>query len=186
MKKLLIIVAFLTLSLSSSAALLTPTERGKTVPTIAANYVDEFKGYKVVETSWDWLLRPIAIKQPICAYFRIRRINDDYYFGLKIMLTSGQVFAIEKAAEIIFILDDGSKYTINSTSYEVSSKGAGAIGLSGSGAQGINIQYLSVLDPNFSILAEKKVKKMRIYTTDGYLEDDIPEKGASNLQTALN
>lgn len=95
------------------------------------------------------------------------------------------VIAISEGAKLMFIMDDKSIYELNSLSYEISSRGAGATGVSGSNTPGINIQYISNEDEDFTVLRDKLVAKMRIYTTDGYIDSEIEESDAKVLQNAI-
>lgn len=145
---------------------------------LAENKIDEFKKVHIKRTSWETLH---SFSKGFVVNYRIEKIDSIVAFNLKMMVGNGftptKVFSISKDSEIIFKLDNEELVSLFSISHEITCTGCGAIGFVGSEAQGINIRYF--LDKSsIDKLIKNKVVKIRIYTTDGYYEDNIKEKRA--------
>lgn len=147
---------------------------------IAENKIDEFTGHSVIRTSWE----KFAVIDWTTSYFRFSKLDEHFQFDFKKMAL--RVFAIPEGEKLLFILDDGTVYKLWNLEHTISSKGAGAIGLGGSGAQGVSLTLISQEDPNFNKLISNPIVKVRLYTTDGYVESEVSEKDAKKIQTALN
>ena len=150
--------------------------------TLEENKVDEFTDNTVKRTSWETLNMTMSFT----SYFRISHINDNYYFDLKMMIggTGGKVFSIAKDQEIMFKLDNGEIVKLPNLEYTITCTGCGAKGLSGSNAQGIKVSY-SINKEQFEQLKNNTIIKIRIYTNDGYIEEDTKEKHAKKIPYAL-
>lgn len=147
--------------------------------TLEENKVDEFTNNTVKRTSWETL----NMTMKFTAYFRVSSINDHDYFDLKLML-GGKVFSIGKDQEIMFKLDNGEFVKLPNLKFTITCTGCGAKGYSGSAAQGIKVSY-PIDKEQFEKLKNNTVVKIRIYTNDGYVENDTKEKHAKKIQTAL-
>ena len=147
--------------------------------TLEENQVDEFSNNSVKRTSWETLNMTMTFS----GYFRISRINDNNYFDLKLML-GGSVFSIDKDQQIMFKLDNGEFVKLSNLEYRITCTGCGAKGFSGSSAQGIKVSY-PIDKEQFEQLRNNTVVKIRIYTNDGYVEDDTKEKHAKKIPAAL-
>lgn len=138
------------------------------------NYIDEFTGNSVKRTSWETL----NMTMQFTAYYRISKINDHYYLNLKMMLN--KVFSISKDQEFMFKLDDGTVLKFLNLEYTTTCRGCGAKGFSGSEAQGIEVSY-PVKKEQIDILINNRIEKLRIYTNDGYLENEVSEKRSKEI-----
>ena len=146
---------------------------------LVENYVDEFTNNKIKRTSWTSINNMLRFT----AYFRISRINDNYYFDLKLMIGTS-VFSIEKDQELMFKLSNGEVIKLLNTQYAITCTGCGAKGFLGSQAQGIHTSYYFT-NEQIKKLKEIPAIKIRIYTSKGYVEDNIKPKYYKKLQTAL-
>lgn len=146
---------------------------------IAENKIDEFTKDSVKRTSYEALNN----SSNFTASFRISKINGTEYFDLKIML-GGSVFSIGKGQKLMFKLYNDSIVELSNIEYSLSRKGCGAKGFIGSAAEGVKTSYLLGKNEH-AIFAEHKIIKLRVYTTNGYVENDIKEKNALTLQKAL-
>lgn len=148
--------------------------------TLKEDKVDEFTNQKIKRTSWETLNQTMAF----AAYFRISRINDQDYFDLKLMI-GVSVFSIEKDQEIMLKLSNGEIVKLPNCKYAITCKGCGANGLAGSSSEGIQVSYL-LNKENFEKIKNSPVAKIRIYTNDGYVEEECKEKYASKILKAIN
>ena len=147
---------------------------------LEVNKVDDFTNNTVKRTSWE----RITMNMGFTSYFRFSQINANNYFDLKLMLASGSVFAIDKNQKIMFKLDNGELVTLHNLEYVITCRGCGAKGYIGSDAQGIKTSY-PIDKEQFEKIMNNTVVKIRIYTTDGYIENDIKEKNAKKISNAL-
>jgi hypothetical protein len=143
------------------------------------NKVDEFTNHAVKRTSWETLVMTMKFT----TYFRISKIDSIVWLDTK-MIIGASVFAIGEGQEIMFKLTTDEIVKLPNLKYEVTCRGCGAIGFSGSQAQGISVSY--PMEPEqISQLMEYQVEKVRIYTTDGYVEDDVKFENYVKLRNAL-
>lgn len=149
---------------------------------IEKNEVDEFTGNRVITTSWEKL----TYKMSFVSYARFKVIDDDIYLNVKMMQGNGSVFAIAEEAKLMLMFEDKSVLELQSLTYEIASRGAGAIGLAGSNAHGINATYVTGQDDWLSVLQKELITKVRIYTTDGYIDTDVRNKDAIKIRAAAN
>jgi len=139
---------------------------------LEVNKIDEFTKASVKRTSWE----TINYSNRLMAYTQISKIDDIYYLNLKIM-SPDKVFSIDKEDELMIKTITDSVITLYNLKYEISCTGCGSMGLLGSGLQGIEVSYKIPVEI-VSYLLTNKIKKLRIYATNGYFEDDIKDKHA--------
>lgn len=151
--------------------------------TIEEDYIDEFTGDTITRTSWETLI----FDSSYVSYFRISRINNNEYFDLKLMFSvnGGKVFSIDKDQKIMFKLENGNFVKIPNSKYEITCNGCGAKGISGANAQGIKVSYPMIND-QFNNLKNNLILKIRIYTTDGYIEFEPKKKHAKKIKVGLS
>ena len=134
---------------------------------LVKNSKDEFTGALVKETSWE----TVVMKSNLTLYSRARKINDQYILDFKITM-GGSVFSMDKGDEIMFKLSNGKIQSIENAEYSITSSGGGARGLAGSNMQGLEASFY--VDQNIiDDLKTYNIEKIRIYTTDGYVEEDV-------------
>lgn len=148
--------------------------------TLEENQVDEFTKNTVKRTSWE----VVNMTMTFTAYFRASQINTTNAFDLKMMLGSGAVFSIPEGAEMMFKLSNDSIVKIPCIKSAISCSGCGAKGFAGSQAQGVNVSYF-ISKENLALLKNSQVTKIRIYTRDGFVEDEIKAKNADKIRKAL-
>lgn len=103
-----------------------------------------------------------------------------HIFELKIR-RGGLFFTISASQPLMFLMDDGSTVTFYNRQSEISCIGCGAIGLPGSDQLGITALY-SMNKEDIKTLATKRVKNVRIYTDQGYVERKISSNHSHTLQ----
>jgi hypothetical protein len=144
------------------------------------NEVDEFTGHTVKQTSWETFNNSMSFT----GYFRISKINESYFFDLKMMIGS-KIFSIDQGQEFMFKLSNDEVIILKNLEYTIACKGCGAKGFAGS--QGYGIQTSYVLTPDqVQALFQKDIIKVRIYTNDGYVENDLKSKNSIKIKTALS
>jgi hypothetical protein len=171
MKKIILLVTLITVIIGNAFQLYGQT--------LEEDKVDEFTNNSIKRTSWETL----NMSMDFTAYYRISSINNQKYFDLKLMI-GAKVFSINKDQELMFKLENGEFVKLPNLEYSITCTGCGAIGFSGSQAQGAKIMY-PIDDAQFEMLKNNTVVKVRIYTSDGYVEDETKEKYAIKMQKAI-
>jgi hypothetical protein len=149
--------------------------------TIDENTKDEFTGARIVSTNWEWLSYS---GETATIYFKIRVVNDDYYLHLKYMLTWGGVFAIGNRDQFMLKLANDSVVKLTPSEGQVSCKGCGSVGMVGYNYWGTHTNY--PLSPEaMEALMSSPIVKTRLYTSDGFLEQEVNPKRQDYVLKAL-
>ncbi|PHS64864.1 MAG: hypothetical protein COB12_07240 [Flavobacterium sp.] len=141
---------------------------------ITKNEIDEFTGDKIKETNWTTLNN----KGSFYTYARFRKINDNYYLDFKALI--GRVISIDEGENIFLKLENGEILKLYNVKYEISGKGRGSIGLSGSSMMGIFI-HCRLTSAQLESLKEFVIIKSRLLTTDNYIEADVKSRQGNNV-----
>jgi hypothetical protein len=146
---------------------------------LVKNEVDEFTGISVKTTS----LEQLVSESPwggnsFHLSESVKRINDNYYLIVRFSLDN--VFSVASEQKLMIKLENDSIVTLLNKEYDISSNGRGAIG----GKQGVYLTY-PIESDDLDLLKENKATKIRIYTTDGYLEKDIKEKNQDKIKKCI-
>jgi hypothetical protein len=143
------------------------------------NHADDFTHDIIKRTSWESLCSSFTAN----AHFRISSINGSKTFDLRLMLDMH--FFIDGGSTIMFKLGNGNVVTLKNLDYAKTCKGCGAVGLKGSGAPGIEVSYQLGGD-EINQLEADKIVKVRIYTSNGYVDEDIKNKNSDKIEKALS
>ena len=165
--KLLIIVFFLGTYLSIAQK-------------IVKNETDEFTGSSIKQSDWNTL----SMTRDLACYFRISQVNNKLRFDLKLNL-AGKVFSIDKGQEIMFKLSNNEIVKLENVKYTVTCNGCAAKGIVGSNTEGIQVTYY-LTQEKLKLLTDNEVVKVRVYTSEGYVEDSIKAKNYRKLKGALS
>ncbi len=136
---------------------------------IVKNETDDFTGKSIKETSWISLQRSNDY-----SYTRFRKIDNTYTFDYKLMY-NGQVFSVDKGDKLMFKFLNNEIMELENNEYAITGIGNGATGLIGSSAMGIYLHFM-VDESQIKKIADNTIQKVRLYTTDGYIEGEIKEK----------
>lgn len=149
---------------------------------LVTNSTDEFTGKKIKETSVENLAQPF--KMGGFAYkFSFKRVNDNMYFNLRVMSLSNSVFAI-KDGEVLMLKTADTVLKLSNTDYAISKKGGAGSGVFSSGSEGVSL-YFPFNNEMVEMIKNKPIIKLRLYTTDGFSEQDIREAAAKKVKDAL-
>lgn len=143
---------------------------------LTKNEVDEFTGKTVKETSWETLNK----KSKLYSYVRFRKVDSTIYFVFKMMI-GNKVYSVDKGEVLYLKFADEEIVKISNSQYQLTTYGAGAVGLIGSKALGVELTCL-INQETLSKLEEKTLAKVRVYTSDGYVEAEVKEKQAENFK----
>lgn len=167
MKKLFLL---LTLSLVTSLCF---SQKLKT------NEIDEFTGSKVAVTTWE----NICFTGKDYVYAMVWRADGKINLHIKHMPSKGGIkeYKINQGDKFLLLLDDGTVVTSSAAETFHSSIGAGAVGYTGSAVEGIYAVY-SITDEDAELLRSQPLKKVRMYTSVGYIELDLKETKKDIIQ----
>lgn len=149
---------------------------------LVTNKTDEFTGKKVKETSVETLARPF--KMSGFAYtFSFKKVDDNLYFNLRAMSLSNSVFAI-KDGEVLMLKTADTVLKLSNVEYTISKKGGAGGGLSSGGTEGVSLYFL-LNSEAVELIKNKPILKVRLYTTEGYTEQDVKSASDKRVKDAL-
>lgn len=147
---------------------------------IEKNEIDEFTGKKTVYTNWGKFKTGNGLTGQNNLMFRFTSLDGVEAFHLKWVTAS--MLSISEGAKLMFKMSDDSVITLESLNYAIASKGDGVTGLSMSAILGVSCIYYGADIKMFS--GDSYLTKLRIYTTNGYVDIDIKEKDALKINKA--
>ena len=142
--------------------------------------VDEFTKDTIKTTSWEIFYQSFTYTN----HFRLVKINGTKILELKFML-SNAIFSVDKKDVLYLKLENDSIISFNPARYIVTERGAGAIGLNGSGTYGADIDYIPGSYSYFNTLKNVDVVKIRFNTSSGYYEFEINKKNSAKIKKAF-
>jgi hypothetical protein len=142
------------------------------------NKKDDFTNDSIKHTSWETFCSSFTIN----SHFRMSQINNQKTFDVKIMLD--KMFFIDEDAKMMLKLASGEVVTLQNLKAAKTCSGCGAIGFRGSEAPGIEVVY-PMTKEDVEKLKANKVVKVRIYTSLGYLEEDVKDKNSEKIGKSL-
>lgn len=145
--------------------------------------MDEFTKVWIKRTSWAALTKDPTSMKPYRSAFRVCKINDKVFLDLKMML-GDKVYSINEGDPIMFLFESGEVVKIYSNEFAITSTGAGAEGYGGSSELGTNTTY--DLSPEvIEKIQTSKIKKIRIYISDSYIEQEDKRNADKHLKRCL-
>lgn len=146
------------------------------------NEVDEFTGNMVQKTSCETLVQNFKM----VAFVSVMSVNDSTAFlELKLTIGPGRVHAIDRGGIFFIKLSDNSIIELQNSEYSLSCTGCGSKGLMGSGSQGTRTTYI-LNKSNINKLRKANATKIRVYTTNGYIESDVNNNKSDVIKRLLN
>jgi len=141
---------------------------------IAENKIDEFTKRKIIRTEWE----NVSGMTNLYLSTRISRIDSTSYLDMKFLTQT--VTSIRTDDDVLFLFTDGEISNLKSIKNAISGYGDGANGLVGSKALGLYINC-KLSDKDIENFKNKTVNKVRINTSQGYLEEEMKPKKAEKL-----
>jgi len=134
---------------------------------IKENSIDEFTGRSKTTTDVIWFSTPNRFN----SYCRFVRFDSVCYANFRLSMY-GKVIAVENGAKLMLKLANDSIITLYNKEYAVAQKGHASFGFVGSGVEGVNL-FFPIPPEYYSVLTTKTIIKIRLYTTDGYSDQEI-------------
>jgi len=144
------------------------------------NEVDSFTGTSVKRTSFEEASDRYSLSASMYNFIRFSKIDNVYYLDFKTILAGGNVFAIDANDELMLKLSSGEILKLKALKFRTTCKGCGAEGLSGSGRQGM-LQNYRISEEQVNQIINDLITDLRLYTTDGYIDEAVPPKDATNI-----
>ncbi len=141
--------------------------------------VDDFTKKEIKETEWEVFTRYFH------SYIRFRKVDSEFLMDFKMWRANGSVFSVNEGETLYFKFTDGEVMKIQNSNYEITGYGDGATNISGSGALGIYLKC-NISKDQLEILSTKEINQLRIYTSNGYIENDVKPKFAEEVQNLAN
>ncbi|HWK04434.1 MAG TPA: hypothetical protein VNS58_12420 [Puia sp.] len=138
---------------------------------------DEYS--KVLITSWEPIIKGLTANMIV--HVQCTRTNSDLELGFKLMWVKG---AVDEGAELQLTMDNDSIVTLNNSRFTLPCVGCGSIGFFGSGDLGFYLRF-SIPSRAANELSTRKIKKLRLYMHDGYIEDNVKAKFSDIIQKEL-
>jgi hypothetical protein len=123
-------------------------------------------------------------KMKFYSYVRFRKVDNTILFVFK-MMTQNKVYSVDKGEVLYFKFSDDEILKISNSKYELTTHGGGAIGLAGSNMLGVELTCI-INEEILSILQNKTLVKVRVYTSNGYVEAEVKIKEAENFKQLAN
>jgi len=146
---------------------------------IEENKIDEFTKHHILRTSWEFLSHAGGFY----THVRISNIEKTYYLDFK-WIHDGEVDAIPEGSKMMLKMDNDSIVTLTTLQSAVSCRGCGAVGFAGSTGYGYELTFV-IDEKALDELDRSTIKKIRIYTPDGYVEHEIKGKNSSLVVNEL-
>lgn len=146
---------------------------------LVENKVDDFTKALVKRTSWETICK----KGNFWTYARCSKIDSSRYLTFRIM-SNKKVYVVNEGNELMLKLTNDSIVTLHTIKRAISCIGCGSIGLIGSAADGIEVEFF-MPKSKFAYLLSHPVAKMRLYSNSGFIEAEIKENWANLLIAQL-
>lgn len=172
MKKTLLFIL-----LSASTALMSQNCKYK------INEVDEFTKSTILETKGG-ILTMSGMGFGFSTAYSMKKINDIKYLNLHI--SSPSIFTLREDAEIMFKTNTDHTINFKFPKTLISNYIPGSrIGTSTTPSMYAGSILIPISDDNYERLLAEQILKLRIYMSDGYVDNDIKAKRAKSFQEDL-
>lgn len=137
--------------------------------------VDEFTGSSVTITKFSKLYTDLT------TVIRVQLVQVDSFYSIVIGMNIGQIYAIDQGAQLMFILANDSVFATSSLKSMVASGQPSSAGTIWYGETPFDLSK-----EGLATLATYGIKKLRIYTSGGYVEKTISAKNSNSVKDMAN
>ncbi len=143
---------------------------------------DAFDGTKVITTGIEKLSKETFKDTRGQTMFYLR--SAGHAIALHLLWQCRDIVIVSEGQKAIFLADDGSKVILNALSDEKPAAGiASTVAVKPAGVLGLDIPYSG---SDILQLVNKKIKAIRIYTSEGYKDFTVNEKRQTMISDCLN
>lgn len=147
---------------------------------IEKNEIDDFTGDKKIMTNWERLNMGNGITGKNHLYFRLLSNDGDCRLDLK-WVTADRL-RVDDDSKMLILQKDKSITEVRSLGDARAEKGGGSINIQMTAIEGIWLTYIG--DFNFLSDDTNPVTKLRISTSEGYVDIELKDKNAKKLNKA--
>ena len=148
------------------------------------NEIDEFTKNKILETKPE-ILTISGMGFGFTSGCSLKKINDSRY--LQLGISSPSIFTLNEGNEIIFKTEKDETIVLTFPKTIISDYISGNnIGNSSTPSRWSGTILIPISIENFERLKNELVTKLRIYTNENYIDDDISKKRAVKFKNAMN
>ena len=147
------------------------------------NETDEFTKNKILETKYE-LLTISGLGFGFSSGYSLKKVNNNRY--LKLGISSPSIFTLREGRDIMFKTSAEDVISLKFPETIIADYISGTrIGSSTTPSRWSGTILIPISDETYQRLLVEKILKVRIYTGDGYVDDDIKEKKAIKFQELL-
>ncbi len=146
------------------------------------NEVDEFTGSKVIITK-DKIFTKIGMGFGTYAIISAKKINDTKY--LAVSFSSNTIFTLRKGSLVMFKTENDEIIELSFSESMVADYSSSQVGTTNITRWTAKMYFL-LSDELVQKFNDIRIKKVRWYTTDGYVEKDVKKKNSKNISKLLN
>ncbi len=147
------------------------------------NEVDEFTKNTILETKGG-ILTISGMGLGFSTAFSLKKINNTRYLNFQVI--SPSIFTLREDDEIMFKTDSENTINFKFPKTIIADYISGTrIGTSTTPSMWTGKILIPISDENYERLLAETISKLRVYTSDGYVDDDIKGKRAKKLQKYL-
>ncbi|HEX8576981.1 MAG TPA: hypothetical protein VF677_11870 [Flavobacterium sp.] len=143
------------------------------------NEVDEFSKNKILETKKEAFTMS-GIGFGFSTNYSLKKINNDRY--LKLYISSPKIFTLRQGDQIMLKTD--SENTVSLVLMQTTIARSSYNDQLGSTTWYEDV-LIPITDENYQRLLTENILKLRVYTADGYIDDDVKEKRAKKFKEIL-
>ncbi|RUT68638.1 hypothetical protein D0817_19965 [Flavobacterium cupreum] len=143
------------------------------------NEVDEFTKNKILETKED-IFTISGMGLGFSCGYALLKINDVRYLKLHVM--SPSIFTLRSEHEIMFKTDSENTINLQFIDTQIAT---GTYNTTLKSTHWGAFTAIPISDEIYQRLLNEKISKLRIYTTDGYRDDDVSEKRDKKFKELL-
>lgn len=144
------------------------------------NEVDEFTKHKILETKSE-LFTISGMGLGFSTNYSLLKVNENRF--LKLTITSPSIFTLEKGSDIMFKVEAENAITLTFPE-SIVANGSYNTTLKSTHWNGYII--IPISEENYQRFLNEKISKLRVYTSNGYIDDDISEKRDKKFKNLLS
>jgi|GEM_PF-3164934 len=144
------------------------------------NTIDEFTKSQILQTKEE-ILTVSGMGFGFSTSYAFKKIDNARY--LRLGISSSKIFTLKKGEEILFKTENENPVSLKFSETTIAD---GQYNSSFKTTHWGGSVLIPISDEVYNRLQNEKIVKLRVYTADGYVDDDIKEKRAVKFKELLN
>lgn len=133
------------------------------------NEVDEFTKNKILETNYEWLGEQTG--------YTLKKVNESRF--LQVRIESFKMLSIHEGSKLMFLTEKEDPITILFPKFDISKRSDSPL------KEYYIVESIPLSDDIYERFKNETTTKVRIYTSDGYIEKKIKDKRALKFRELL-